>query len=47
MAGPCESGNKLWDSIKSEKFLDQLSNCKFLKKDTADLRLLIVMSTDN
>jgi hypothetical protein len=33
VAGSREHGNDLSRSINDEKFLDQLNNCQFLKKD--------------
>jgi hypothetical protein len=35
MADPCEHGNEPSGSIKWGEFLDQLSDCYVLKKDSA------------
>jgi len=35
VAGFCEHGNEPSGSIKSGKFLDQLSDCQLLKKHSA------------
>jgi hypothetical protein len=35
MAGCCEYGNELLGSIKGGEFLDELSDCQLLKKDSA------------
>jgi hypothetical protein len=35
LAGSCEYGNEPFGSIKGGVFLDQLSDCQLLKKDSA------------
>jgi hypothetical protein len=35
MVGCCEHGNEPLGSIKGGEFLDYLSNCQLLKKDSA------------
>jgi hypothetical protein len=35
MVGSCKHSNKLSGSIKAVKFLEKLSDCQFLKKDSA------------
>jgi hypothetical protein len=40
VVGCCESGNEPVGSIKSEEFLDELSNDWLLKKDSASRKLL-------
>jgi hypothetical protein len=35
VAGSSEHGNELLGSIKGGEFLDQLSDCQLLKKDSA------------
>jgi hypothetical protein len=35
VAGSCEHGNEPSGSIKGGEFLDQLSDCQLLKKDSA------------
>jgi hypothetical protein len=35
VAGCCEHGNEISDSIKGGEFLDQLSDYQLLKKDSA------------
>jgi hypothetical protein len=38
VAVSCENGNETSGPIKGEKFLEQLSDCKLLKKDSAPWR---------
>jgi len=41
VAGLCEHGNEFSASIKGGEFLDQLSDCMLLRKDSAAWRYLI------
>jgi hypothetical protein len=40
VAGSCEHGNETSGFIKAENFLDNLSECQVLKKDSAACSLI-------
>jgi hypothetical protein len=47
MAGFCENGNEPSGSIKGREFLDYLSDCQLLKKDSAPWCYLILYMCKN
>jgi hypothetical protein len=43
MAGSCEHGSEISNTIKGVEFIDQLSNCQLLKKESAALNLYCLL----